>query len=117
MSILNIPHRVTPVAHRTDLSAGTSRWSHLLRLPGEMLVRLTVALWTALWMTAVRAVVLVARLAGWFAAEPGRIRAALLGVSVSVMAGAVAGLVVGLVLSRALGVTVAFIHQELVTGP
>jgi hypothetical protein len=124
MSILNLFHSQRPVSVPHDVSApddvsdrarGSSR--PLWRRPGELLTRVTVVIWAALWTTSARMLVVAARLIGWFAEEPRRIRAAVLGITASVLAGAVAGLVVGVVVSGVVGVTVAFIHDELVAGP
>lgn len=108
MTIATLPHGHSSAAGFPG--RGGSRHEALRRFrrsAAEVLVRVGVALWAALRRTAVA----TARLIGWFAEEPRRIRVTLVGIGACCLTGAAFGMAVGYALAWLADTMLGFVRS------
>jgi hypothetical protein len=78
---------------------------------GRTLASLCAAVGTAFWAAAVRVRVWISRLIAWFAAEPGRVRAAFVGVVTSAAIGTAVGVAAGVVAARIVRLLLGIVEE------
>lgn len=69
------------------------------------------AVGTGIWAAAVRVCIWIGRLVAWFAAEPGRVRAAFLGILTSAAIGSAVGVAAGVVVARIVRLLLGIVEE------
>ncbi|GAB2747134.1 hypothetical protein [Nocardioides pakistanensis] len=78
---------------------------------GRTLASVLAAVGTGLWAAAVRVCIWIGRLVAWFAAEPGRVRAAFLGILTSAAIGSAVGVAAGVVVARIVRLLLGIVEE------